>query len=323
MSQIRTALITGFALVLAQPVFALSSFNEVREVLLDHKVVFDSPEAQAEADAYRKGDLPRFEVTTAKLFSAGFSALKNAGVRTTTQHDDYYPRLAKLVHSNGVCFTGEWNMTEKSDYTGLFEPGTRALFVGRVSTTMGTINANEDRGFGFAGKIFPTENADEKVETANFFTVDVGLGQVIKHFADTSLTNEPELGKNWSVLRAGLRIAGALRLADKNPGFRPLYPIAQSSLKSGQVAKVPHWIKIEPAATVAKVDESDFRKELDVKNHPEGLRMNVFVSDTTKDRTVATGWTRLGSIDLKESFVSYGCDRQLHFPHPKLEQAAK
>ena len=45
----------------------------------------------------------------------------------------------------------------------------------------------------------------------------------------------------------------------------------------------------------------------------EGIRL-VVSAGQSKDRL-----NTLGIIHLKESYISYGCDRQLHFAHPRID----
>src|SRR6266478_6263916 len=40
----------------------------------------------------------------------------------------------RLVHPNGICLTGLWQITQDSGYSGYFRNGSRALIVGRYST---------------------------------------------------------------------------------------------------------------------------------------------------------------------------------------------
>jgi hypothetical protein len=40
----------------------------------------------------------------------------------------------RLVHPNGICLTGLWQITEDTGYSGYFRNGSRALIVGRYST---------------------------------------------------------------------------------------------------------------------------------------------------------------------------------------------
>ena len=66
--------------------------------------------------------------------------------------------------------------------------------------------------------------------------------------------------------------------------------------------------------------KSDFRNEiLTALKDNQGLKYLIEVSDTTADRNAVKGWMRIGEINLNRAQVSYGCDRRLHFSHPKLK----
>lgn len=300
-----------------------SSFNEVRDVMMNLHPVATDAEALTEIREYQSGHLPQYEVTASRFVKNGVNLIQEAAVKTVNDRVDYYPRLDKLIHSNGICFTGEWKITEPGPYSGYFKAGSTAPMIARISTATSTTQAGQKRGFGFAGKLFPTSNLDQKVETANFFTVDVLTGTLRKHFQDTALTNEPPIGFNLSLLDMLFRLSKALSAADQSPLFRPLYEISEAGRLPGEEVKTPHWIQIRPSSKNRTIDEADFRNELDItKYHPEGLDMEILVSDTTKDLG-ASGWSKIGQIHLTESIVSYGCDRQLHFHHPKVKGEPK
>jgi hypothetical protein len=284
--------------------------------------------ARAEMSVYQSGQLPRYQVSLENIFRYGINNLERAAKRTVSENQDFYPRMEKLVHSNGICFTGEWAIQAKNTgYTGYFAEGARGLFVGRASSALSDTRAEERRGFGFAGKIFPTLSENEVVPTANFFTVDVLPGEVRPFFADTALTNEPRtnagLGDllNFPLIKLVLNIKNALSAADENPGFRPLYPIAMAGTgKEVSQARWPHWIKLS-FLDQERVRKSDFRDELALRPG-QAHDLAIMVSDTTKDVNNSGQWHRIGTIHLTESYVSYGCDRRLHFAHPKLKPAA-
>jgi len=297
---------------------ANSSFNEVRNVLFSQSVTPQNQQEAAEMAVYQKGELPHYKVTAASFIENGINKLVEAAKRTIGQKDDYYPRLTKLLHPNGVCATGEWRITEKTPYTGYFQTAARGLFIGRWSVALSDTLRGQDRGFGFAGKIFPTTNPDLKVETASFFTVDVLMGTQTNSPLLTATTNEPDLGFNFSLISLGLKIANALQQADASPLFRPLYPISELDSQDPSKAKTPHWMMLKPRFSDKLPVGPDFRDELQMRNFPKGLAMEIYVSDTTKDRTKLKGCTKIGEIALRYTVVSYGCDRQLHFGHPKL-----
>jgi len=102
--------------------------------------------------------------------------------------------LEKLLHPNGVCLSGTWEITEPSNYTGYFAQGKQGLIIGRASTTLTNTKEGRNRGFGFAGKLYPTMDPSETAKTANFFLIDVLFGTHAKHYLDVALTSEAKTG---------------------------------------------------------------------------------------------------------------------------------
>ena len=294
-----------------------SLFDEVRDVLRDKDVPQPGPEGESELRGYANGDLPRYEVTVESFFKGSHNLLEKDAKRTVTEQADYYDRITKRLHPNGICFTGTWEITRESPYTGYFTKGAKARMIARASVALSATERGDDRGFGFAGKLFPAEETGRPARTANFFLVDQLTGTDAQHYLDVAMTNEPDLGFTWS-LRLLKTISDALTKADVNPMFRPLYPISELELSGGESPRTPKWMMIKPSREMGRSAERDFRRELDIRNYPHGLIFNVYVSDSTRNRKSDAGWREIGRIVLRESFVSYGCDRRLHFPHPKI-----
>lgn len=295
-----------------------SSFDEVRSVLMSGALPEPNVEGALELKNYGSGKLPHYEVTVESFFNGTANILERDAKRTMTDQGDYYGRIKKLLHPNGICFAGTWEITQASPYTGYFAQGRKARMIARASVALSDTERGRDRGFGFAGKLFPSEDGGQRVQTANVFLVDQLTGTDARHYLDVAMTNEPDLGFTWS-LRLLKTISDALSKADDNPLFRPLYQIAELGLGSSENPKTPKWMMIKPSPEMGRSAESDFRKELDVRNYPQGLIFNIFASDSTRDRKSEEGWRKIGRITLTESFVSYGCDRRLHFAHPKIK----
>ncbi len=293
-----------------------STFNEIKDLINGTNFVPQSEIAKTESAVYLAGKLPQYGMNMGSVFGKG-KDLKRDAQRTISEKEDSYPRIEKLLHPNGVCVTGKWTMTEESDFSGAFKKGTSALFVGRASVAMEKTTSKSDRGFGFAGKIFPTTNPDQRVPTTNFFAVDVLMGENTPRFLETAVTNEPETGFNIMLVRLGLKIANTLKLVDQSPMFRPVTPIAKIG-EAPEKVKSPKWMKISAADGTHMNDEKDFRREvLKAVSDNTVLKFKVEVSNTTKDNKKSEGWTHIGFIEIDHAKVSYGCDRQLHFAHPK------
>ena len=299
--------------------FAASSYNEVRDVVFGLNPTSTDAATQVEMSAYEQGRIPHYEVTSSKFIVGGINRLLDRATRTLIETDDYYPRLEKLVHSNGACFTGIWSITEANPYSGYFKLGSKGLIIGRASTALTETERGNPRGFGFAGKIFPTMDKNAIVSTANFFLVDVLMGTDRNRYLDVKMTNAPSLGFRTSVLKMALKIMKVFKAVESDPAYRPLYPISEIGLTKTEVAKTPKFMMFETDKSVARNDDVDFRDEISIrKNHPHGIKFNILVNDASKEQTAAE-WKKIGSIQMDESTVSYGCDRRLHFAHPKMK----
>lgn len=285
-----------------------STFQEIRD--------------QVFSDPYPS--LPEHIITLDTFYKGVANMLFRETQRALNEPVDISPYFQKLVHPLGVALTGTWNMTEPSPYTGYFRQGARGLIIVRCSVLLYKTKVGSDRGFAFAGKIFPTLDPHERVRTGDFFTIDVLAGTKARHFTDVALTNEPPLGFNADVIRLlGVVIAtfGSFIQADFNPVFRPVYQIAELGLPPGQRACIPRWIQIKAADENGKADVLDFRDELRVEQYPgKKLIFNVSAAPSQSGLWPKRHWLRLGHIELTETVTSETCDHRLTFQHPRLRQ---
>lgn len=268
--------------------------------------------------------LPHYEVTVSSFVNAGTNYLLNASERTLSDHSDLLPYFDKLVHPNGMCFSGTWRITEDNPYTGYFEKGKQALIIVRASVALSETEKGNYRGFGFAGKIFPTTDPNEidLLKTANFFAIDNLSGTLADHYLDAVMTNEPDAVSpaTSTVLRVAFAAARTFNRADTNPGIRQLYEISELGMADPADALTPQWMKIEATPNQIRVDKADFRDELVLDNYPGG-RISFDISVTTPDSTQNNKtWLRIGKILLTDYTVSQSCDHCLHFHHPVFKQ---
>ena len=299
--------------------YAGSSFSEVWNVVQNGNLSLRTPQEKNEFAVYQTG-LPQYPVNAKSLFASGPADLERDAKRTVNERFDYYDYLPKRLHPNGVCAAGEWQITAQTPYSGMLASGKKGLFIGRISVAMEETKVGSKRGFGIEGKVFPTQEVNEPVHTGNFFTVDVLLGTKLKNVLDSTPTNEPETGFDLSLVGLGLKIGSALSTADENPTFRPLTQLANPNGNTTEAIVQPKWIRLTADKNIKRNSEKDFRTEV-VRTFSENQTIKYFieVSDTTSDRTAKTGWTRIGEINLNQAIISYGCDRRLHFAHPKLK----
>lgn len=297
-----------------------SSFNEVMGVIENQGFMPSTQDELDEASVYQAGNLPQYEVSARSL---GLIALTRASKKTLRQKVDYYDRIEKMVHSNGICVSGEWSITENSNYTGFFKPGSHALFIGRLSVALQETTNQGNRGFGFAGKIFPTMNPNQTVPTANFFTVDVLSGTNAQRLFDVALTNNPPLAIESSLIGVLSKIIPAFSLVDSSPTFRPVTHISQIG-ETGSTHS-PVYMRLRPADSTIRNNSADFRTEVlqAMRDNNSRLVFKIDVSRDTSDRLATQGWTTIGQITLNHAILSYGCDRRLHFAHPKNDESNK
>lgn len=314
------AVIVSWAIAPAAGAYDGSSYRAVRDA------VFRDPYAA----------LPAYSVSRDSFGAAGDHGdnhLRQAARRTLTVRDDLYdfPHGRKLIQPNGICFGGHWQITGESPYTGLLAPGARAPAVARASVALGDTESGHRRAFAVAVKLFPTEDPDAVVPTANLLLKETIAGTLHPHFLDAVLDNHPDLGglPSWSRLGLALRIRGDLNAVDRelSPGgpdlrYRPVDELAEAGLVAGQAAHAPRWLRLQIKEGTPRVDAPDFRDELQVANYPGSLLVwDIDVAASNPRGKDHADWHRIGSLTLHESVVSRTCDGRLHFAHPILKAA--
>ncbi len=295
---------------------AVSSYESVYDVVFRQTLNPPATE-QAVAAVYAQGQLPYYAVDSRIFFEGDQFKLRQDAARTLQEQADYYPNVTKRLHRNGICFAGMWQIDQPSPYSGYFKQGSNALLIGRASVSLTETKRGEPRGFAFAGKLFPTQNPAQAVSTANFFVADVLSGIQRDHFLDAAMTNQPKLGFRFAAIPVALQVARAFQGLDGNAGYRPVDTIAAL----GELDKVhaPKFLMIKPVAGQTKSEGVDFRQELQLPQPKiQTWRYEIWVSDQSHTPS-DTGWQQLGRIIMTQSVVSFGCDRQLHFAHPKVK----
>jgi hypothetical protein len=259
--------------------------------------------------------LPHNKVSYGSLFKGFKSLIKKSADRTLSDKSDLLPYFNKLAHPNGACLKGTWNITESNPYTGHFKKDTSAIIISRASVALSDTRAGSFRGFGLAGKIFPTNEESQKVKTANFFLVDDLGGTKAKHYTGVEMTNEPTVSKTLAVIKKlaySLKLAITFGKADSNPGIRQLYQI--SELGNTGKAVTPKWMMVK-ARKGQNINEVDFRDELNIDSRGKSLLFDIYATSTVKNDKKQ--WKKLGHIEFTDSSRSVACDHNLHFNHPK------
>jgi hypothetical protein len=176
----------------------------------------------------------------------------------------------RLVHPNGICLTGLWQITEDTGYSGYFRNGSRALIVGRYSTCCRETRRGHLRSLSLVGKLFPTAEAEHvaPLRTASFMTQqDIG-GDYNDYINDVELLNAP----NTTALRRGLgmpllMVVGVVfKLVDNKPSIRQLYQIAELGKAQGEPTRAPTFMRLptwrddqNDPATATRVNERKVR----------------------------------------------------------------
>ena len=277
---------------------------------------FNDVRAQLLSDPYTT--LPYHKVTIGSMFKAGMNLLFRASEWLLQRDDDLTPPIQKVLNPVSLCLFGKWKITEDTPYTGCFRTGTEHLIIVRCSNQMTTTDRGTRRGFGLAGKIFPTLDPDERVKTANFICIDDLGGTFAEHYTDVALTNDPPTTFNFGMvpfLFVILNVIWVFNRVDTSPNYRPLYALSEQGLKPGETAKGPKWIQITTEQGIGKSDAVDFRDELRVANYKDGVLRFVISAADTKVGRKGYQWRRIGVIDLNEGVCSASGDHRIRFRH--------
>jgi len=300
-------------------------------------------------DELDKSDIPtRFEQLKNELFEEPYSSLpyykvsrklfgpsrnndKNkllhAARRTFDDSSDLieFPAGQKLLNANGICFTGRWRITDENSFSGLYRQGSDVPAIVRASVALSGTRQKHKRAFGLAIKLLPDDL--QTAPSLNAFVLHSMGGTRTKHVLDLSMDNAPPLGRlpSFRDLSTALRLRSDLEKADKEKGatkpsvsFRPVTAFANYSTDK-QSINSPKWLRLSPLTTT-RVDQDDFRNELQVTAYPEQqIRYAIEVAANSDNGKKSTAqWQTIGQLVLDNSVTSLACDTRLHFQHPTL-----
>jgi hypothetical protein len=244
--------------------------------------------------------------------------------------------FTRLVHPNGVCLIGMWEITERTDYTGYFTPGSRALIVGRYSTCCTETRRGRIRSLSLAGKLFPTSDPNHAMAlpTGNFFTQEDIGGTRTDDINDVELRNAPDItaARRGAGIATLLATRTAFQRVDKEPGIRQLYAIAELGKPEGTPTRAPAFMRLRVASSQPRIAGAnlDFRDEVMAqifdRGDPVPKRTLTFTIEIT-DQGVVSGpgfrvrwkfaqWRAIGTIVFNNAVVSLNGDAVLHFNHP-------
>jgi hypothetical protein len=294
--------------------------------------------------------LPVYKVTLRSLLS-GILSLKEGGLfqkateRAVDSHADLRwgpdrKGFRRLLHPNGVCLTGEWEITQPTEYTGYFATGSEALALARYSTCCTETHRGHTRSLALVGKLFPTTNREHTtpLRTANSITQEDIGGASSEFINDAELRNAPDT----TVSRRGggvpiILLTGFIfGRVDQQPSIRQLYEIAELGKPPELPTRSPEFMRliVAPAQPRIAGNNLDFRDEIMAQIFDRGdaiakrkLVFDIEVTDegqTTgtplRQRRTFQNWRQIGHLTFDNAVASWNGDSVIHFNHPTWRQ---
>ncbi|MGR9087147.1 MAG: hypothetical protein ACU841_08745 [Gammaproteobacteria bacterium] len=316
-----------------------SRFSDVRQA------IFANP-YQTVWGAQNAASLPIYEVTLRSIISGLLPFGKpwrflQAVARTVDSDADLRwgtdgKGFRRLLHPNGICLTGLWEIIEENEYSGYFKKGSNALVIGRYSTCCTDTRRGHVRSLSLAGKLYPTTDSGHEtpLRTANFFTQQDLGGDFSEFINDAELRNTPDT-RSWrrgSGLPVLLLEGAAFFWIDNEPSQRQLYEIAELGKGREEPTRTPEYMRLTVDSSQPRIsgEQLDFRDEIMAQIYDNGdpdpkrqLAFNIEVSDSGKtrglpvyQRRIIDDWRKIGRIIFSEAVASYNGDFVLHFNHP-------
>ena len=313
------------------------SFTQVWRVLSKKSEVISIPPAR---NGLGLSDIPGISADLLTENVDGVSPPAMLGERARRTHNDRFdirPKSRKWFHPAGSCAPIEWVIdTSGTDWkshtsgrkpTGLLANG-RVNGIIRLSSGSKDTKKGQKRLFGFAIKLWPTQDPAEPVPTVNIFTLDsYSFGGSNR---DSFFWENDGQSVTFSNV---IKVEGPLKLAMKAFGYadspaneRPLYPFAMVNAKGSPVESPVSIYRMEFVPNFPKKDNSnvpeDFRTEL--ADYREDIKFDIYMA-ACKQETVVSGETqctggferyRLGYFKVVgKPLMTDACDLRLHFAH--------
>jgi hypothetical protein len=285
---------------------------------------------------------PRFRASLWKLMPYALPwRFLAAARRTVGSHSDLRwgsdrRGYQRLLHPNGICLTGMWEITADTPYSGYFRKGSRGLVVARYSTCCSETRSGNTRSLAMVGSVYPTTdpNHHDPLPTASFITQEDLGGAKSRSINEAVLRNAPDTSafrRGWGLpilLTTGL----VLKLTDKQQTFRQIYQIAELGKPAGEPTRAPEFMQLTVASDqpMLATDGMDFRDEIMAQIYDRGdalpRRTLTFRIETTdhgitkgnplKERRTFQDWKDIGTLTFDAAVASYNGDHVYHLNHP-------
>ena len=282
--------------------------------------------------------LPVYEVTFPSVANRHFH---HASERTLDSGADLRwgpdrTGVRRIVHPNGLCLIGRWEITEDTGYSGYFAKGSTAMAVARYSSCCTETRRGHMRSLSMVGKLFPTTDPEHAapLRTANFMTQDDIGGDNTTFINDVPLRNAPNTTLSRRGLEAPILVHVGLTFnkVDDFPSIRQLYPIAELGKPAGEPTRAPEFMQLLVDANQPRIEGEglDFRDEVMAQIFDRGdptprrrLTFHIELTDegettgpAVEERRTFRNWRRVGTLTFDNAVISYNGDFVIHFAHP-------
>ncbi len=259
---------------------------------------------------------------------------------------------AKPIHPMGIGMEGVIR-TQPTKYSGIFRGG-EFLVLSRFSISQDNVGLywrdifgryhRQQRSVALAIKVFDTMDKDKKVVTGNSVFQNDLNGEVIDHYVDGVMTNQPQL--SFSAMFKNIGLSGRTyefftligvamgsfsnpqdqRSASDddqdsnpiNPQIRPIHQLTELGEEHPSQVKTPKWIKIQHRSTGEVIHEGDFRLELSLYIDANGsLIYDIFLGDEL-DEEGEIIWDYAGEMEYTDWILSEGVDKKYRSLHSAL-----
>jgi hypothetical protein len=292
------------------------------------------------------GRMPTYQVTLKRVLSGLLPFARNYFFQQAVARSVDSPAdlrwgpdqrgFRRLLHPNGVCLSGRWEITEPNPYSGYFKQGSQALAIGRYSTCCSETRRGHTRSLALVGKLFPTMDPDHAtpLRTASFITQQDLGGARNRYINDAQLSNAPNTSgwRRFGGIPVFLVTGALFSLVDREPTIRQLYAVAELGQPNGEPTRTPIFMRLPVVSDQPRIegDDLDFRDEIVRQIFDRGdrapkrqLSFGIEVTDVGQthgsglyQRRDFQGWRRIGTLTFDDAVASYNGDFVLHFNHP-------